>query len=73
MGALGREGAIRAGLQDLEQMFGIRLADRLVDALFVDWQADPYTRMAYSYVPVNGKGLRTQLAQPVDRVLFFAG
>lgn len=29
--------------------------------------------MAYSYVPVNGKGLRTQLAQPVDRVLFFAG
>ncbi|MEO1352026.1 MAG: NAD(P)/FAD-dependent oxidoreductase [Cyanobacteria bacterium J06635_15] len=73
LGALGRKGAIRAGLQNLEQMFEIPLADRLMDALFVDWQADPYARMAYSYVPVNGVGLRSQLAQPVDQVLFFAG
>jgi monoamine oxidase len=73
LGALGREGAIRAGLQHLEQMFESPLAERLVDALFVDWQADPYARMAYSYVPVNGWGLRSQLAQPIDHVLFFAG
>ncbi|ESA32063.1 amine oxidase [Leptolyngbya sp. Heron Island J] len=73
LGSLGREGAIQAGLQDLEQMFEMPLADRLIDALFVDWQADPYARMAYSYVPVNGVGLRSQLAQPVDQVLFFAG
>ncbi|MGD1865217.1 MAG: hypothetical protein ACFB0D_11735 [Phormidesmis sp.] len=33
---------------------------------------DPYVRMAYSYVPVNGVGWRSQLAQPVDRALFFA-
>ncbi|MDY6940652.1 MAG: FAD-dependent oxidoreductase [Cyanobacteriota bacterium] len=39
----------------------------------MDWQTDPYARMAYSYVPVNGTGLLSQLAQPVDRVLFFAG
>ncbi|MEL6321265.1 MAG: NAD(P)/FAD-dependent oxidoreductase [Cyanobacteria bacterium J06626_14] len=73
LGALGREGAIRAGLENLEQIFEMSVADRLVDALFVDWQADPYARMAYSYVPVNGAGLRSQLAQPVDQVLFFAG
>ena len=73
LGTLGREGAIQAGLQDLEQMFEIPLAERLVDALFIDWQADPYARMAYSYVPVNGLGVRSQLAQPVDQVLFFAG
>ena len=73
LGALGREGAIRAGLQNLEQIFEMPLADRLVDALFVDWQADPYARMAYSYTPVQGMGLRSQLAQPVDQVLFFAG
>ena len=73
LGALGREGAIRFGLQNLEQMFGMQLADQLVDALFVDWQADSYARMAYSYVPVNGQGLREQLAQPIDHVLFFAG
>ena len=73
LGTLGREGAIQAGLQDLEQMFAVPLADRLMDALFVDWQADPFARMAYSYVPVNGIGLRSQLAQPVAQVLFFAG
>ena len=51
----------------------MRLADRLIDAVFVDWQADPYAQMAYSYVPVNGQGLRAQLAQPIEQVLFFAG
>ncbi|MEL6936560.1 MAG: NAD(P)/FAD-dependent oxidoreductase [Cyanobacteria bacterium J06554_1] len=73
LGALGREGAIREGLRDLEQMFDLPLSDRLVDALFVDWQADPYARIAYSYGPVNGVGLRSQLAQPVNQTLFFAG
>ena len=73
LGALGRDGAIQTGLQDLEQMFERPLAERLVDARFVDWQADPYAQMAYSYLPVNGIGVRSQLAQPVDRTLFFAG
>ncbi|MGD1949265.1 MAG: flavin monoamine oxidase family protein [Leptolyngbyaceae cyanobacterium] len=73
LGAFGRDGAIQTGLQNLEKMFEIPLADQLVDALFVDWQADPYARMAYSYVPVNGVGVRSQLAQPVDQLLFFAG
>ncbi|BAU14685.1 putative flavin-containing amine oxidase [Leptolyngbya sp. NIES-3755] len=70
---LGREKTIQLGLSDLEQMFDVQLRDRLIDALFVDWQSDPYSKMAYSYVPVNGVGLRSQLAQPIDRVLFFAG
>ncbi|NEQ48169.1 MAG: FAD-dependent oxidoreductase [Leptolyngbya sp. SIOISBB] len=73
LGALGRDGAIQTGLQHLEQMFEKPLTARLTDARFVDWQADPYARMAYSYVPVDGVGLRSQLAQPVDRTLFFAG
>lgn len=73
LGALGQERAIQKGLQDLEQMFNMPLANRLVDALFVDWQKDSYARMAYSYVPVNGVGLRSQLAQPVEHMLFFAG
>lgn len=73
LGALERDGAVRVGLRHLEQMFERPLAARLTDARFVDWQADPYARMAYSYTPVDGVGLRSQLAQPVDQVLFFAG
>jgi monoamine oxidase len=73
LGSLGKKGAIQTALNDLEKMFGVELGDRLCDAMFVNWQADPYARMAYSYVPVNGAGLRSQLAQPLDQILFFAG
>jgi monoamine oxidase len=73
LGRLKQKDAVQVGLQNLEQIFRVQLADRLVDSLFVDWQADPYARMAYSYVPVHGGGLRSQLAKPIDRVLFFAG
>jgi monoamine oxidase len=73
LGKLGRDGARQLGLRHLETMFDRPLNDRAIDVLFVDWQADPYSRMAYSYVPVDGVGLRSQLAQPVENVLFFAG
>ena len=68
-----RDAVINAGLRDLQQMFDIRLEHKLTDALFIDWRTEPYSHMAYSYVPVNGTGLRKQLAQPVGNVLFFAG
>jgi monoamine oxidase len=38
---------------------------------FHDWQADPFSRGAYSYVPVNAT--RRALSRPVDDRLFFAG
>jgi monoamine oxidase len=60
-------------LRNLEQIFGTKFRNCVVDALFVDWQADPFSRMAYSYVPVNGVGWRSRLADPVENVLFFAG
>jgi monoamine oxidase len=38
---------------------------------FHDWQADPFARGAYSYVPAGAT--RTALSKPVDGTLFFAG
>ena len=38
-----------------------------------DWQSDPYSRGAYSYVPVGGLQATKALAQPVEDTLFFAG
>lgn len=38
-----------------------------------DWRADPFSRGAYSYVPVNGIKLPQLLAAPVADTLFFAG
>lgn len=38
-----------------------------------DWQDDPFSRGAYSYVPVNGLEAQQVLSQPLDNKLFFAG
>jgi monoamine oxidase len=38
---------------------------------FQDWQADPFARGAYSYVPAGAT--RAALSRPVENTLFFAG
>ena len=45
-----------------------------LDAVFHhDWSADPFSRGAYSYVPVGCLPLQRRLAEPVDDTLFVAG
>jgi monoamine oxidase len=61
------------GLRLLEEALGCPLAGDLVESRFVDWGADPWSKMGYSYVPPGGVGLRDALAAPVADVLFFAG
>jgi monoamine oxidase len=61
------------GLRLLEQVLDTPLADDLVESRFVDWGADPWSKMGYSFVPPGGVGLRDALAAPVEDVLFFAG
>jgi monoamine oxidase len=65
--------AVAAALLDLETMLGESVTSRLVDYRIANWPADPYTKMAYSYVPVGGAGLRAALAEPIADALFFAG
>jgi monoamine oxidase len=38
-----------------------------------DWNADPFTRGAYSYVTTGGAQAREALGRPIDGTLFFAG
>ncbi|MBE9030979.1 FAD-dependent oxidoreductase [filamentous cyanobacterium LEGE 11480] len=70
---MGETGAAAIGVTHLEEIFGLNLRDRLVAAKLVDWQADPYAQMGYSYTPVGGTGMREQLARSIDDRLFFAG
>lgn len=66
--------AIRAGLDDLERIFQrTNLADELAEGRFINWSADPFSRMGYSFVPVDGTGLREVMARPVGDKLYFAG
>lgn len=46
----------------------------LLDSVYChDWQSDPFSRDAYSYVKVGGDGAQHCLAGSVENTLFFAG
>jgi monoamine oxidase len=49
------------------------LRDELVSWHTHDWQADPWSQGAYSYVRNGGLKTLPQLATPVDDALYFAG
>lgn len=56
---------LRADEQQLESL--------LKSASWHDWQADPFSRGAYSYVRVGGDTAQQNLAAALDGTLFFAG
>jgi monoamine oxidase len=62
-----------AGLGALLEIPERRLRRRLVRAAEHDWNADPFSRGAYSYQAVGGSAAPERLAEPVARTLFFAG
>ena len=48
--------------------------DALLAGTFThDWQADPWSRCAYSYAAVGGANAHDALAKPIRKTLFFAG
>jgi monoamine oxidase len=52
---------------------GSFVAQRLTHFYYHDWQSDPYSRGAYSYVLAGGMGAQQELARPLADRLFFAG
>jgi monoamine oxidase len=66
---------VAAALEDLRVLFGDEIdpRDELEAAYNHDWQRDPHSLGAYSYVATGGNDARGDLAAPLDDVLFFAG
>lgn len=65
---------VKAAIDAAQTAFpGADLRAQLQSAHFHDWQADPYSRGAYSYLRVGAAGARRALAEPLDRTLIFAG
>jgi monoamine oxidase len=70
------EQMIETALQSLSSIMTVTSRDlvaRLERGFVHDWQADPFSRGAYSYVAVGGAGAERVLAEPVLDTLFFAG
>jgi len=49
------------------------LQNLLSASYFYDWEDDPFSRGAYSYVKVGGGHAQQDLAKPIANRLFFAG
>jgi len=67
---------IERGIASLASILGVprrRVASKLDAAHTHDWQADPFSRGAYSYAGVGGSEAYRALAKPVANTLFFAG
>jgi monoamine oxidase len=72
----GDEFVVGRAPDSLGRLLGLRrerLADLLIAWYTRDWQADPYSRGAYSYIPVGGQDAPRLLAEPIEDTLFFAG
>ena len=70
------EEMLELALVSLSRVFSIAkttLARAVEHTYFYDWQSDPYSRGAYSYICVGGHGSSQDLARPVENTLFFAG
>jgi monoamine oxidase len=64
------------GLETLGKLLRIdrRELESLLEASYShDWQTDPFSRGAYSYVKVGGDSAQRNLATPLNNNLFFAG
>jgi monoamine oxidase len=67
---------IRSAVQTLARIMRIpqpELRQQVAASFVHDWQADPFSRGAYSYTAVGGMDAAQALAAPVDGTLFFAG
>ena len=75
-GGRGKEYAVEQALSSLRQILGVSeesLRNLLLAAYTHDWGSDPFSRGAYSYLPVNGLEAQRTLARPLDDTIYFAG
>ncbi|HZQ18801.1 MAG TPA: NAD(P)/FAD-dependent oxidoreductase [Terriglobales bacterium] len=76
LAGLGEDAVINKAIESLSTLLQIgrsEVESKLRAPYFHDWDADPFSRGAYSYVEVGGEGCQRTLGEPVANTLFFAG
>jgi monoamine oxidase len=62
-----------ASLSSILRLEKSKIQSQVAAAYFHDWDSDPFSRGAYSYVKVGGEGCQGTLGSPIGNRLFFAG
>ena len=73
---LGADQLMESAVEDVTRIFSLsqlQIRENLLSARCHDWQADPYSRGAYSYVPSGAIEASARMCQPHADTLFFAG
>ncbi len=76
LGGLSEPELVARAVSSLARRLGLppgRVEERLEAFRFHDWQGDPFSRGAYSYVRPGGVQAREAFKRPVAGTLFFAG
>ena len=76
LAALEDEAVLMQGIEGLAGALGAdeaRVRSELVSWHLHNWERDPWSRGAYSYLGVGGLEAQAALAAPVEGTLFFAG
>jgi monoamine oxidase len=76
LAGMSKDAIIDKAIQSLSSLLHVeksRVQSQLSAAYFHDWDSDPFSRGAYSYVKVGGEGCQHVLGSPIADTLFFAG
>ena len=76
LAGLSKDAVIDKAIQSLSSLLHVEkstVRSQLRSAYFHDWDSDPFSQGAYSYIKVGGEGCQRTLGSPVSNTLFFAG
>jgi monoamine oxidase len=76
LAGLSKQEVLDTAVQSLSSLLHLEksvVQSQLASAYFHDWDSDPFSQGAYSYVKVGGEGCQRALGSPIANTLFFAG
>lgn len=76
LAGINHDAIIDKALDSLSRLLSIdksQIQSHFSNAYFHDWDADPFSLGAYSYVKAGGEGCQRTLGSPIANMLFFAG
>lgn len=76
LAGMSNDAVIDQAIQSLSSLLHVEKSTvqaQLRTAYFHDWDSDPFSQGAYSYVKVGGEGYQRTLGSPISNTLFFAG